>query len=81
VGSPGIRDKEHSVVQAAYIARTDLVNFMSDDLVESSLGFPKKRKRRREGKSGEKKRERQRHVIFEYDVALVSRIVFYALSV
>jgi len=57
VGSPGIRDKEHPVVQAAYIARTDLVNFMSDDLVESSLGFPRAKRKKRREKRG-KKRER-----------------------
>jgi len=53
------------------IARTDLVNFMIDDLVESSLGFLKRKE-----KKNKKKKIR--------DLA-ISRLyywrVFYALSI
>jgi len=37
-----------------HIARTDLVNFMIDDLVESSLGFLKRKKKKKDKKSAEK---------------------------
>lgn len=46
------------------IARTDLVNFMIDDLVESSLGFPKKEIRKRFKK-------RVKCVILRPDIAFV----------
>jgi len=51
---------------------------MIDDLVESSLGFLKERRKRRE-ESG-KKRSKKAETL-EHDVTFVSRIVFYALSV
>jgi len=47
------------------IVRTDLVNFMIDDLVESSLGFLKRKKKK------EQKKEIWRDVILQLDIAFV----------
>lgn len=46
-----------------HIARTDLVNFMIDDLVESSLGFLKRKKKKKT-----KKEEEMRDLATRYRV-------------
>lgn len=49
-----------------HIARTDLVNFMIDDLVESSLGFLNEKQ-----KKGQEKKNKKKCVILRCDIAFV----------